>query len=1165
MYDSSILQCHSIFGRIISNKGYNFGTMADETIDTKSRPGGADGVCFTSGPKGAAFSAGVIHAWLASDRQPPLVVAGISTGALSSAAMQKSYRELESCSSGELERKRWSWFRRYLDAVTNDPLSFLWKSIPDAVDFFADKPPVRDFSASNLPKEVAPGEPEARRHYYLLVKLGMWFAGLPLRVGTIASILVHTIRWKEGYGPRAFSGLRLVGNLAKVLGGMWWHLVRAPHFYSEHHFGGGYRFRPLFGWKVWLPGMSPALIFPLLAWVSWKYGHVSMSPAVILNFGLALLLVPGLVLIALLLFPEVRWAIPKYLFQQLDLQKGLLHPFEMRRQLAGLFGNDEVSSSLESGQEMHLLVVCALLQQTKQVWPGNGVLLVDALTAAMAVPGIFPPVTRLQNQLINYSDIAVPEAIDGVAVRNNPIPAFFEWCSANEDVAKKLDQAQGPSLHVVYSVPVEPDGPLDEAPPPEAIDIVESALTALELEERRDTRQEVRQTNFLSKLESERRKATGVTEYQSGRAFRIFPDEIAPQSEIRYNNEWEPTRQESLKVVADGCRAAMETLYRNEIQELQNSDGQPVQCSRLLLAIAPRRDRNLLVKTPGLPEVCQHCNGHLIVRDPAREGMTTPGLLRNYGGLSLEHDFRHLNASKPRIVFLGNGGVFRGAFHIGVIGAMKSTGVFPDLVVGASVGSLMGGALAAISVAPKDDETRLLEQLASVFLAVDLRIALTRTIKNAAKQLGIRARNVQLSPAELRRMVLRGSKADAGFAATGSPPALIDAISQLFMIPHRCTTSIASEFVAGHVTSAVHQFLKQVRGETLQSFDVVRALMGISLLEPEARNLLGQNIKEVHHDQVQPYHWPAQGKKKVSFFCTTSFLNARTGLLLGRDFLTANASYDCVSAALASSAFPVVFSPRSEAEFVPGMGHPDRLFADGGMFDNLPFFPALEVLGDAQTAGKKKDIQSVLAHIRQRTKNRDIFIAAGLDADPEPFSDYDTLFKIRKRAKTLAANSKTETFAGCSRRAQEALQEIASPESIVSNLDTVFLDRAVSAAILKIVPTDKKHINPTFAFCKSAGMKADTVRLSIADGCFQTLLAFHKSYAHNDQVRLGFEGTEVPGLQPAFSRDSDHAHCPYFSLDGIRLECPFAAAQSPSVKAIRDVCGADKAHQGALV
>jgi len=48
---------------------------------------------------------------------------------------------------------------------------------------------------------------------------------------------------------------------------------------------------------------------------------------------------------------------------------------------------------------------------------------------------------------------------------------------------------------------------------------------------------------------------------------------------------------------------------------------------------------------------------------------------------------------KPRIVFVASGGVFRGAFHIGMLGAMLALKMKPDLIVGASVGTLMGAVL----------------------------------------------------------------------------------------------------------------------------------------------------------------------------------------------------------------------------------------------------------------------------------------------------------------------------------------------------------------------------------------------------------------------------------------------------------------------------------------
>jgi hypothetical protein len=121
---------------------------------------------------------------------------------------------------------------------------------------------------------------------------------------------------------------------------------------------------------------------------------------------------------------------------------------------------------------------------------------------------------------------------------------------------------------------------------------------------------------------------------------------------------------------------------------------------------------------------------------------------------------------------------------------MRALQIRPDLVVGASVGALMGGALAALSVTDHAETGKLLEQVAATFIRADEKVALTRTLKNASKQLGTRARRIHLSPSKLRAMVRRGAEKDAGFAALGAPPALIDAFSKLLFIPHGRSRSI---------------------------------------------------------------------------------------------------------------------------------------------------------------------------------------------------------------------------------------------------------------------------------------------------------------------------------------------------------------------------------------
>src|SRR5205085_5123256 len=100
-----------------------------------------EAVCFTAGVNGIPFAAGTIHAYLASGRKKPRVAAGISCGALSAAAMQRCYREVEEVtkkpSTGEQrEFARWSWFSRYIDAICDKPYNVIWNAIPDIADFF---------------------------------------------------------------------------------------------------------------------------------------------------------------------------------------------------------------------------------------------------------------------------------------------------------------------------------------------------------------------------------------------------------------------------------------------------------------------------------------------------------------------------------------------------------------------------------------------------------------------------------------------------------------------------------------------------------------------------------------------------------------------------------------------------------------------------------------------------------------------------------------------------------------------------------------------------------------------------------------------------------------------------------------------------------------------
>lgn len=235
----------------------------------QDRAPGTDAVCFTAGPRGIPFVAGVVHAWLASDRDAPRVVAGISGGALSSAALARAAKEREAANklpAGERESRRWLWFRRYLDAITNEPLKPFWDAIPDPVDYFADQPPVKDLSAARYPEKIVSAEARARDHYYRLVKLGLWLSGLRVSVAEVSRCIVHGVRYREGYGGKWWNFILAVLNAIPVALKILLRLALAPHCVPrETRWPYSPRVKlPLFGW-FWLG--SFLLLADLSFWI----------------------------------------------------------------------------------------------------------------------------------------------------------------------------------------------------------------------------------------------------------------------------------------------------------------------------------------------------------------------------------------------------------------------------------------------------------------------------------------------------------------------------------------------------------------------------------------------------------------------------------------------------------------------------------------------------------------------------------------------------------------------------------------------------------------------------------------------------------------------------------------------------------------------------------
>jgi predicted acylesterase/phospholipase RssA len=932
----------------------------------------------------------------------------------------------------------------------------------------------------------------------------------------------------------------------------------------------------------------------------------------LLVFSAFVLMMTWFTAVAILTQPPLRRWFGERVLEKVGLKKSLLPDLHLNMMLSRLFDPHHKKRGatatprpvVDAGPGYPAAVIVAAPLQTlfeegeprpaDQLWAGRGTTLQEALRGALSVPPLFTPLRleprhfdRWLKRTIAADGQTVAKChrgidlVDGSVIRQNPLPAFFSYLRGHRDLAAEMAGAtsrEHPAIHVVYGVPIEEQSADAVHPGDVKNTIVDVGLSSLRLSQRRDTQLEVLQTKVVARLE-------GLLPERDENApsHALFADEIAPERDLAFDSTLNPSREQILEGVATGCRRTLETLYASELAAYTGSteaDGR-VLCGAFLASV---RGTPPAAATPGLPEICGRCSGH--VRRPVPVSTTEHSTASVETHLSapealwIEHP--QLTGERPRIVFIASGGVFRGAFHIGMLAALRLSNVKPDLIVGASVGTLMGAALGRMFAEP---EARTLQTLVNVFLEVDSRVALTNRLKSAARELGLRGRSIDLSPGRVRRLVRRGGRADVGFAVTGAPSALIDAISDLFLIPHRETRDIAAQFIAGHTAQAADRFLAQLRTETIRRLDIERAVIGTSLLEQVAAELLtgGDSTARLEYQPFQVAN--------IGFYGTATNLRTQSAVLLGSKSSAPkpDAPFDFVEAALASSAFPVVFPPRPESLVFPGTGRPDVLLADGGMFDNLPFLPAIEILSKCQlgyrrTAGRER---TRLEWLQTQLRQPDLLIAGALDPRPEVDEEegqtYDSIEAVRRRAGALKHNVKIRSFEKASRRIYGQLLRLeAARPPWLRGPRADFVDKVVNAGVLPVFPLSREHLNGTFAFCASTGLARARVQRSIADGCFETLRALAEQQAEAERAtdldrnkeRLTTRSIHaltaagrVDRIRKSPHRSDGRRACPYYEKDGRRFDCPFAQLspgqdrQAAHMLGVFKACRHDEGHQ----
>jgi predicted acylesterase/phospholipase RssA len=1123
----------------------------------------------------------------------------------------------------------------------------LWDAIPNHTDIFAaDQAPLNDLAMDESLKEA---QQFAEKQKIRMERFFEWITSLPVRVSLLANTAVAYVRWKErkvllfrfaNFLRFAFTGLPLLllVCLHAIHPGM--HLMKAvfrrtaelawvgitliyllPVFLmslavkwllSNHHsyiltamivagIAGGMLLRPLqrIRQSLALIGiyLLPVLLLSLFdMWFFSRYQRLATSVMSIILAGLLLRISIAVLVLKIWQFKKGHrlFCLLNPLLSDLGMKAGLITDFYLRKELIDLFD----AHSVVDKQPMPVVLVAAPLEILKVkdtpappflLSANTGANLVDALCAAMAIPGLLPArcLDSVRDAAHWWPDrqhnLGQPPAqlhlVDGATVRQNPLPALIDYLKRNPEIAEKVVANPGcrekeprASIHIIYSVPLSGPKQADCPLPDKDANIIDMAFTSLRLARRRDTQMEVEQMEAISKLQTEIDLFShrGRQGEQQGpqKTLKLFANEIAPEKDSPFENSLNLSHDAVMRQIAEGCRRSLQVLYREQLE----GRGQ-VSCPAFIRQVAPHREWQF---TPGLPEVCQHCCA--LLEAPPPKTKREPQL--NIGDcLELQNLECNLGIH-PRLVFLASGGVFRGAFHIGMLAALWQGQMKPDLIVGASVGTLMGAVLGAMFTREKK-ALELLGTLTKAFDRVDSEIALTNTFKGAAREIGVRARKIHISPAEITKKIKQGGKLDPGFAALGAPPQLVDALSDFFSIPRQDVAKIAAKFVAGAVAEETNTFLKAIKEKTLPQLNIQYAIVGSALLELRARDLL----KDVENAACQ-----AQPFEGIAFYGTVTNMGGKHPELMLGDYSKYSRPFDFVEAALASSAFPAIFASRRESEIFPGIGRADVRFADGGMFDNLPFIHAIEALGDAQLRAKNalgKDYDRS-ASLGERVKKPDLFIAGSLNARPEleelngPTSpEFDTLVSIWKRATRLRDNGKIRSFENSSRTLHAQLEQLAKlhKPGLSVAADPDFLDSFVNAAVMPVFPADADHLNGTFQFCESLCLDRDKVLRSIADGCYQTMKTIAEAQAGENGVSSHVHASmealmkknrnntadKIGSIKMREGHSNGKGECPFFEIDGGSFQCPFAAASTNSVysrsEQVYEFCKNDPAHK----
>lgn len=731
----------------------------------------------------------------------------------------------------------------------------------------------------------------------------------------------------------------------------------------------------------------------------------------------------------------------------------------------------------------------------------EGASVVDALMGACAVIPFYKA-QRITGTTLQPD----PWYIDGVNVANDPVTESLAAMRRDPELVEEIAaHYQGVRVYAVPLLPIEAENL------PGAIDtytgLVDVGLRALQLQKFQDALLAKRLVKAYSEA-LPKNHAMFRAKQPDGQEMTFFQTDlvnITPALPLNLNGRIPlaesacQRRQLMEEAVAEGCRAFLERLLSPDERDPEDAtkksplheiareipdnervivdDETFIPCRLLFIRKdgtprSPQGPQGLPGRAegpedgPGTPEVCRRCT--------VAPGAGVPRLARH---LRLPRDVAPASPprntkperSGPAVAFVFSGGVFRGVFQVGFANAVSEVNLVPDVIAGASVGTMMGALIGRVLEPAKLEDRRYqVQRLAATFLGVD-QFVMTDRFADFVRRFSIRAAGANFSMRDADR-VFRRYDVDGPQRFGPRLRRVVAGFEKLFHVSPFALRDLVQTARLRNYAILWNQFQRRVQ-EWFEHYGV-----GLELLGPEPLQTLIDGIlfdDDADKREQAGFGKSGKGSRTYQLIGTTTNLTHGCLEILGMKDSPAH----LVQGLLASSAFPAVFRPRWSWEVFARPASPAQ-FCDGGVMDNLPLDSVVEYLAD------RRDMEGPLFPRRPEVPH--LILAASLEPEPEDWSDLSHVvmeercaswMELRRRASELAYNGKIDKFAS----AQDHIRDI-----IETRRGEVNPNDADLPLNLEVVVVKPKWLCSTFAFHSMLGFRRRNQAESIAHGCKST-------------------------------------------------------------------------------